>query len=233
MSEYKESHKISSLIGSPPGYVGYGEGGKLTEQVRKNPYSVILLDEMEKAHKDVQELFLQVFDKGTLTDSEGVEVNFKNTVIIMTSNAAAHKVGEFYHKATEAKNFTTGKLVSHLGNELLKVFKPEFLGRVNIVPYLPLNNKVLAEIVDLQFAKISGRIYEHYGARLTYTTEVTEKIIKQCKASKIGARAIEQIINRSILPDLSIKLLGSSMSKDNLIGIEVGVQKDRFVFECL
>ena len=151
MSEYKEAHKISSLIGSPPGYVGYGEGGKLTEQVRKNPYSVVLLDEMEKAHKDVQELFLQVFDKGTLTDSEGVVVNFKNTVIIMTSNACAHKIGDFCSKS---KKLDMSKLEHYLSNELLSIFKPEFLGRLKILPYLQLDNKVLEGIIKIQFEKI-------------------------------------------------------------------------------
>ena len=225
MSEYKESHKISSLIGSPPGYVGYGEGGKLTEQVRKNPYSVVLLDEMEKAHKDVQELFLQVFDKGTLTDSEGVVVNFKNTVIIMTSNACAHKVGEFYHKN---KKLEITKLVDHLAHELLEVFKPEFLGRVNIVPYLPLDNKVLEEIIAIQFTRIASRVKEHYGTDFAYSPDVASKIIDECKASKIGARAIEQIINGTILPDLSVKLLESRVVNKIPLRIFLSVKGSKF-----
>lgn len=226
MSEYKESHKISSLIGSPPGYVGYGEGGKLTEQVRKNPYSVILLDEMEKAHKDVQELFLQVFDKGTLTDSEGVVVNFKNTVILMTSNACAHKISEF---SRTKKKFDAGSLVDYLGQELLGAFKPEFLGRVKIVPYLPLDNKVLEEIIAIQFARISGRIKEHYGAELVYSDDVVRKIIAECKGSKIGARAIEQIISGTILPDISVKLLESGFNKTSLKTIKLLVNNKGFV----
>jgi type VI secretion system protein VasG len=230
MSEYKESHKISSLIGSPPGYVGYGEGGKLTEQVRKNPYSVLLLDEMEKAHKDVQELFLQVFDKGTLTDSEGVVVNFKNTVIIMTSNACAHKVGEFYRKS---KKFKITKLVDHLGHELLAVFKPEFLGRVNIVPYLPLDDKVLEEIIAIQFAKIAARVKEYYGTDFAYSSDVASKIINECKASKIGARAIEQIISGTILPDLSVKLLESRAVNKIPLKLFLSVKDSKFLINLI
>ena len=228
MSEYKEAHKISSLIGSPPGYVGYGEGGKLTEQVRKNPYSVVLLDEMEKAHKDVQELFLQVFDKGTLTDSEGVVVNFKNTVIIMTSNACAHKIGDFCSKS---KKLDMSKLEHYLSNELLSIFKPEFLGRLKILPYLQLDNKVLEGIIKIQFEKISERIKSHYNSELHYDADVKSKIIAECKSSKIGARIIEQIINTKILPELSIKLLEAALNKTIPATIKLGVKEKKFLFE--
>ena len=227
MSEYKEAHKISTLIGSPPGYVGYGEGGKLTEQVRRNPYSVILLDEMEKAHPDVQELFLQVFDKGTLTDSEGIEINFKNSIIIMTSNAGAKKINEFCHKN---KKLDIEELTAHIKESLLGIFKPEFLGRINVIPYLSLDNKMLKEIIRLQFNKIERRLSENYKAAFTYTKEATDKILANCKSSKIGARVIEHIISDHILPDLSVQLL-EAMSTGNLPKlVELKVEEDKFCF---
>jgi type VI secretion system protein VasG len=227
MSEYKEAHKISTLIGSPPGYVGYGEGGKLTEQVRRSPYSVILLDEMEKAHPDVQELFLQVFDKGTLTDSEGVEINFKNSIIIMTSNAGAKKINEFCHKN---KKLNIEELTAHIKESLLGIFKPEFLGRINVIPYLSLDNKMLKEIIRLQFNRIERRLSENYKAAFTYTKEAVDKILAHCKSSKIGARIIEHIISDDILPDLSVQLLEAASSGKLPKLVELKVEEDKFCF---
>lgn len=209
MSEYKEAHKVSSLIGSPPGYVGYGEGGRLTEQVRRNPYSVLLLDEMEKAHPDVQELFLQVFDKGSLTDSEGLEINFKNLIIIMTSNLGARKIAEYCKKNKEIKIEELSQLIKE---SLLDSFKPEFLGRINVIPYLSLSDDMLHQIIEIQLNKIKHRLQENYKIEFSWNQEVINKIVADCKNSKIGARIIEHTISDNILPDLSIKLLESTAS---------------------
>lgn len=228
MSEYKEAHKVSSLIGSPPGYVGYGEGGKLTEQVRRNPYSVLLLDEMEKAHPDVQELFLQVFDKGSLTDSEGLEINFKNLIIIMTSNLGARKIGEYCQKN---KEIDIEELSFSIKESLLGSFKPEFLGRVNVIPYLSLNDEMLRQIIEIQLNKIRVRVKEHYKADFSYSQEVVDSLAASSRTSKIGARIIEHTISDSILPDLSINLLEAvSLGKiPKLVMLEVA--HDKFIVQ--
>lgn len=230
MSEYKEPHKISSLIGSPPGYVGYGEGGKLTEKVRRNPYSVVLLDEIEKSHSDVQELFLQVFDKGILTDSEGIDVNFKNTIIIMTSNLGASKIREY---CEQNKKLNIEELNSYINDALLKVFKPEFLGRVNVIPYLPLSDQILEKIISLQLAKIEDRIKENYKAKFTYNNEIIAKIIDHCKSTLIGARAIEHIISNEILPNLAIQLLEVANNNKIITEIILKHNKKHFVFDII
>src|SRR5262249_41772687 len=168
MSEFKEEHKVSMLVGSPPGYVGYGEGGVLTEAVRRRPYSVVLLDEIEKAHAGVQDVFYQVFDKGQLRDGEGRDIDFKNTVIIMTSNAA-HATRETFCADPETMRAPAG-LVEAVRPELLKIFKSAFLGRVTIVPYYPLTDEVLRQIVRLQLERIRRRVSEHYKASCTYAS---------------------------------------------------------------
>lgn len=231
MSEYKEAHKVSSLIGSPPGYVGYGEGGRLTEQVRRNPYSVLLLDEMEKAHPDVQELFLQVFDKGSLTDSEGLEINFKNLIIIMTSNLGARKIGEYCKKK---KKINIEELSQLIKEGLLDSFKPEFLGRINVIPYLSLSDDMLHQIIEIQLNKIKRRLQEHYKIEFSWDQEVINKIVADCKNSKIGARIIEHTISDNILPDLSIKLLEATASGNIPKSVSLNAVEGAFDirFEC-
>ena len=228
MSEFKEPHKVASLIGSPPGYVGYGEGGKLTEKVRRNPYSIVLLDEIEKAHSDVQELFLQVFDKGILTDSEGIDVNFKNTIIIMTSNLGAARIREY---SEQKKSYDIEELSSYINEDLLKVFKPEFLGRVSVIPYLPLNDKILEIITKLQLNKIEKRIKENYKAKFTYSSQVIKKIIERCKTSLIGARLIQHIINNEILSNLATQLIESSNKNKILKEIVLQSKNGKFIFK--
>ena len=199
MTEFKEEHKISMLLGAPAGYVGYGKGGVLTEAVRKNPYSVLLLDEMEKAHPGVHDIFYQIFDKGKISDSEGREVDFKNTIIIMTSNAADSAVVNAC--ATERPDVPA--LTEAIFPDLRKFFKPAFLGRTTIVPYFPLNDDELAKIAELSLKRIEKRIREHYGATFAYDDTLTKNLVAKTNSPETGARAIEQAINRSLMPDVA------------------------------
>ena len=165
MTEFKEEHKVSLLMGSPPGYVGYGEGGVLTEAVRRRPYSVILLDEMEKAHPGVQDIFFQVFDKGNMKDGEGRDIDFKNTVIIMTSNAATDLIVRLCADPDTMPD--AAGLAEALMPELMKTFKPAFLGRVTLVPYFPLSPDIIKKIVELQLNRVRRRVQESYGAKFS------------------------------------------------------------------
>lgn len=205
MSEFKEEHKVSMLVGSPPGYVGYGEGGVLTEAVRRRPYSVILLDEMEKAHPGVQDVFYQVFDKGQLRDGEGRDIDFKNTVIIMTSNAGTDAISKLCADPETMPD--ANGLAEALRPDLLKIFKPAFLGRVTLVPYFPLGPESLKLIIKLQLGRIQKRIAENYGAPLNYTPDVVDSIAVRCTESESGARNIENVIARGLLPELSARFL--------------------------
>jgi type VI secretion system protein VasG len=201
MSEFKEEHKVSTLMGSPPGYVGYGEGGVLTEAVRRRPYSVVLLDEMEKAHPGVQDVFYQVFDKGMLRDGEGRDIDFKNTIIIMTSNAgtdAIHKLCADPDTMPDA-----GGLAEALRPDLLKIFKPAFLGRVTLVPYFPLSDEIMKQIVELQLKRIARRVNENYKGEFTYEPALIEGISARCKEVESGARNIDHILTRGLLPEMS------------------------------
>jgi type VI secretion system protein VasG len=205
MSEFKEEHKVSLLMGSPPGYVGYGEGGVLTEAVRRRPYSVILLDEMEKAHPGVQDIFYQVFDKGAMKDGEGRDIDFKNTVIIMTSNAGTDMVMKLC--ADPETRPDAEKLGEAIRPELLKVFKPAFLGRVTVIPYFPLADDVLRGICELKLAAIGRRVEANYKARFSYTPEVVATVVSRCHEVDSGARNIDHILTGSMLPELSSRLL--------------------------
>ena len=205
MSEFKEEHKVSTLMGSPPGYVGYGEGGVLTEAVRRRPYSVVLLDEMEKAHPGVQDVFYQVFDKGMLRDGEGRDIDFKNTVIIMTSNAgtdAIHKLCADPETMPDAAG-----LAEALRPELLKIFKPAFLGRVTLVPYFPLGDEIMKQIVELQLKRIARRVADNYKAKFTFAPQLIDGIAQRCKEVESGARNIDHILTRGLLPEMSAQFL--------------------------
>ena len=205
MTEFKEEHKVSLLMGSPPGYIGYGEGGILTEAVRRRPYSVLLLDEMEKAHPGVQDVFFQVFDKGNMKDGEGRDIDFKNTVIIMTSNAGTDLITKLFADPETAPD--AAGLAEALRPELMKYFRPAFLGRVTLVPYFPLSDAVIRQIVDLQLARIRGRVWDSYRAAFDYDQSVAETIAARCKESSSGARNIENILSRTLLPELSAEVL--------------------------
>jgi type VI secretion system protein VasG len=205
MSEFKEEHKVSMLLGSPPGYVGYGEGGVLTEAVRRRPYSVVLLDELEKAHPGVQDVFYQVFDKGMLRDGEGRDIDFKNTVVIMTSNAGTDLIAKLYADPDTAPD--AAGLATALRPELLKTFKPAFLGRISVIPYLPLGDDTLRSIARLQLERIRKRVEESYGARFVYDDDLVHGLCARATESESGARAIEQILSRTVLPELAALFL--------------------------
>ncbi|WP_043363555.1 type VI secretion system ATPase TssH [Belnapia sp. F-4-1] len=205
MSEFKEEHKVSLLMGSPPGYVGYGEGGVLTEAVRRRPYSVVLLDEMEKAHPGVQDVFYQVFDKGNMKDGEGRDIDFRNTVIIMTSNAGTDTIAKLC--ADPELMPEPEALTEALRPDLLKVFKPAFLGRCNIVTYYPLADDIMKLIVGLQLKRIGRRVKSAYGVEFQVDDSVPEAIVARCKEVESGARNIENILNRTMLPELSSRIL--------------------------
>ncbi|MDN3681087.1 type VI secretion system ATPase TssH [Vibrio tapetis subsp. quintayensis] len=214
MSEFKEEHKVSLLLGSPPGYVGYGEGGVLTEAVRRKPYSVILLDEMEKAHPGVQDIFYQVFDKGSIKDGEGRDIDFRNTIIIMTSNVGTDTTMALYQDPQLAPD--VDGLKEALRDDLLDAFKPAFLGRVNVIPYLPLDRELLKTIAEIQLNKISNRLIEHYQAEFLYSENLIENLVNQCNEDGSGARAIQTIIQNSLLPKISSSVL-ESVFNDTLV----------------
>ncbi|WP_191601244.1 type VI secretion system ATPase TssH [Marinomonas algicola] len=201
MTEFKEEHKISMLLGSPAGYVGFGEGGVLTEAIRRNPYSVLLLDEMEKAHPGVHDLFYQIFDKGHIKDSEGRTVDFKNTIIIMTSNAADQAICDICEETNERPE--NQELVERIRPALQTFFKPAFLGRTTIVPYYPLNSEELAKISVISLNRIAKKLAEKYKATFTWDDTFIEFIVSRNTDPTTGGRAIEQIINRALMPKLA------------------------------
>lgn len=222
MSEFKEEHKVSMLMGSPPGYVGYGEGGVLTEAVRRKPYSVVLLDEMEKAHPGVQDVFYQVFDKGNMKDGEGRDIDFRNTVILMTSNAATDTLMKLC--ADPETMPSPEALAAALHPELLKSFKPAFLGRITVIPYFPLSDTVMRQIASLKLGKIAKRIREHYDAPFTWTDGVLSHIVSRCTEVDSGARNVDRILTGTMLPQLSAEFL-SRMAEGKIItsaAVDVG-----------
>jgi type VI secretion system protein VasG len=221
MTEFKEEHKVSLLMGSPPGYVGYGEGGVLTEAVRRRPYSVILLDEMEKAHPGVQDIFFQVFDKGNMKDGEGRDIDFKNTVIIMTSNAGTDLITQLFADPETAPD--AAGLAEALMPELMKFFKPAFLGRVTLVPYFPLAPDIIKQIVELQLNRIRRRVQEAYGAKFAWDKSLVQTIADRCTETSSGARNVEKILSRTLLPELSGEVLARLAEGGTIDTITVGV----------
>jgi|HubBroStandDraft_6_1064221.scaffolds.fasta_scaffold00634_16 type VI secretion system protein VasG len=221
MSEFQEAHTVSSLKGAPPGYVGYGEGGVLTEAVRRRPYSVVLLDECEKAHPDVLELFYQVFDKGNMEDGEGREIDFKNTIIILTSNACT----DLLMKLTADPETTPSAdgLAKALKPELNKIFKPAFMGRLVTVPYFPLRDEAMKQIVTLKLAKIQRRIRENHKIELTYDPAVVAEVAKRCTEVESGARNVDNILTNTMLPDVSRYLLSRMAERQKPSSIHVSV----------
>ena len=205
MSEFQEAHTVSTLKGSPPGYVGYGEGGVLTEAVRRRPYSIVLLDEIEKAHPDVLELFYQVFDKGMMEDGEGREIDFKNTIILLTSNAATDTLMKLVADPETAPS--PEGLVKALKPELDKVFKPAFLGRCVIIPYYPIRDEALKTIVKLKLGKIQKRIAENHKIRLSWDDALIDTVASRCTEVESGARNVDNILTHTLLPDISRQLL--------------------------
>jgi type VI secretion system protein VasG len=221
MSEFKEEHKVSLLMGSPPGYVGYGEGGVLTEAVRRRPYSVVLLDEMEKAHPGVQDIFYQVFDKGTLRDGEGRDIDFKNTLILMTSNAGTDAIMKLCADP-ETRPDPAG-LAEALHQELLKTFKPAFLGRVTLVPYYPLADDVMRQIIVLQLGRIARRVMENHRAKFEYGPELVAAIAGRCTEVESGARNVDHILTRTLLPEMSAEFLSRMAEGQAIQAVKVSL----------
>jgi type VI secretion system protein VasG len=224
MSEFQEPHTVSTLKGSPPGYVGYGEGGVLTEAVRRRPYSVVLLDEVEKAHPDVLELFFQVFDKGTMEDGEGRQIDFKNNIIILTTNACTDQIMKLCADPETAPS--SKGMVEALKPELNKVFPPAFLGRMVIVPYYPVRDEALRRIVTLKLRKIQRRILENHRVTLTYDESFVEQVASRCTEVESGARNVDNILTNSLLPDISRQLLGAMAAGERMSAIHIGVALD-------
>jgi type VI secretion system protein VasG len=229
MSEYQEAHTVSGLKGSPPGYVGYGEGGVLTEAVRKRPYSVVLLDEVEKAHPDVIELFYQVFDKGTLEDGEGRRIDFKNTLIILTSNLGTDTIMKVC--ADEETMPTPEKLAEVLRPELVKHFKPAFLGRLIVVPYFPITDKNMRLIVKLKLDRVARRMMENRGVQFAYDEELIEAIAGRCKEVESGARNVDHILSNTLLPGMSKELLARMARGEQIKEVRARLGGEGFEFE--
>jgi type VI secretion system protein VasG len=230
MSEFQEAHTVSTLKGSPPGYVGYGEGGVLTEAVRRRPYSVVLLDEVEKAHPDVLELFFQVFDKGKMEDGEGREIDFKNTIIILTSNAATDTLMKL--TADPETMPSPAGLVKALKPELNKIFKPAFLGRLVIIPYFPVRDEALKLIVRLKLGKIQRRIQETHRIAITYDEALIEEVAKRCTEVESGARNVDNILTNTLLPEISRRILGHLAERQKPAPIHVTIgDTGEFVYQ--
>ncbi len=224
MSEFKEEHKVSLLMGSPPGYVGYGEGGVLTEAVRRRPYGVVLLDEMEKAHPGVQDIFYQVFDKGMLRDGEGRDIDFKNTVIIMTSNAGTDTVMKLCRDPATRPD--AAGLAEALHGDLLKVFKPAFLGRLTVLPYYPLSDDVLKGICELKLQSVGRRLEAAYGANFSWNEDVVAAVVGRCREVDSGARNIDHVLSGTMLPELSTRLLSNLAQGQSVGKVLVGLEPD-------
>ncbi|MET3498020.1 type VI secretion system ATPase TssH [Variovorax boronicumulans] len=229
MSEFQESHTVSTLKGAPPGYVGYGEGGVLTEAVRRRPYSVVLLDEIEKAHTDVHEIFFQVFDKGWMEDGEGRHIDFRNTVIIMTSNVGTDLVMQLCEDPTLLPD--PEPLAAALREPLLKVFAPALLGRLVVVPYYPLHADALHRIIRLQLDRIAARLTANHGIALHYDDSAVELVARRCTAIESGGRMIDAILTHTILPRLSEEVIGATVSARKLTGVRLSAAGDDFQYE--
>ncbi|CAA0096910.1 Protein ClpV1 [BD1-7 clade bacterium] len=229
MSEYQEAHTVSSLKGAPPGYVGYGEGGVLTEAVRRKPYSVILLDEVEKAHPDVHEIFFQVFDKGMMEDGEGRTIDFKNTLILLTTNAGTDLIKSLCNDpdlmpAPEGIN-------KALREPLLKQFPPALLGRLVTIPYFPLNDDMLREIAKIQLKRVQSRVAENHDVALTYNDDVLKLIVGRCTEQDSGGRMIDSILTNTVLPTMSGEIINRMIDGESIASIEITVTDDTFAYD--
>jgi type VI secretion system protein VasG len=228
MSEFQEAHTVSSLKGAPPGYVGYGEGGRLTEAVRRKPYSVILLDEVEKAHPDVHEIFFQVFDKGIMEDGNGRRIDFKNTLIILTTNVGTDLIMELSRDPRYRDH--PDELAARLRPALLEIFPAALLGRIVTIPYFPLSNAMLDGIVRLQLGRIDRRIRDNHRASFVYDDAVVEHIVSKCNDPDSGGRMIDNIITNTLLPALSREFLKRSLAKEKITQARVGIEHNDFSY---
>jgi type VI secretion system protein VasG len=228
MSEYQEAHTVSTLKGAPPGYVGYGEGGVLTEAVRRRPYSVVLLDEVEKAHSDVHEIFFQVFDKGWMEDGEGRYIDFKNTIILLTTNAGSELITNMCKDPELLPD--PEALARALREPLLKVFPPALLGRIVTIPYYPLSDQMLATIIRLQIGRIKRRIEENHGVEFGFTDEVVALVGKRCTELESGGRMIDAILTNTVLPRISEEFLKRMMAGEPVKSVALGVAGGDFAY---
>jgi type VI secretion system protein VasG len=229
MSEFQEAHTVSTLKGAPPGYVGYGEGGKLTEAVRRKPYSVVLLDEIEKAHSDVHEVFFQVFDKGAMEDGEGRKIDFKNTLIILTSNVGSEELMQLADATEGIPDEDEARLI--LRESLLRVFPAALLGRMIITPYYPLTDEVLKTLIKMRLDKIIARAESVYGVTMTYSNKVIALILDRCQERESGGRVVDAILTNTVLPKLSEKFLSSRLDGTEIASVSLLVKNDDFVFK--
>ncbi|MBV2122776.1 MAG: type VI secretion system ATPase TssH [Candidatus Thiodiazotropha sp. (ex Ctena orbiculata)] len=228
MSEFQEAHTVSTLKGAPPGYVGYGEGGILTEAVRRKPYSVVLLDEVEKAHPDVHEIFFQVFDKGWMEDGEGRHIDFKNTLILLTSNTGTEMIDNLCKDPELMPE--PGAIATALRDPLQKVFPAALLGRLVVIPYYPLSDEVLAKVVRLQLGRIESRILENHAIPLQVDDDVISLIISRCTEVESGARMVDAILTNTMLPEISRHILIEKMEGRSIGNIRIGVENDEFSY---
>ncbi|CDG17583.1 type VI secretion system ATPase TssH [Xenorhabdus doucetiae] len=231
MSEFQEAHTVSTLKGAPPGYVGYGEGGVLTEAVRRRPYSVVLLDEIEKAHPDVHEIFFQVFDKGWMEDGEGRHIDFRNTIIILTSNVGADLVSSLYLQQNSLPD--PEKLTTALRKPLLHVFPAALLGRLIVIPYYPLGDKVMASIVHLQLDRIKKRLRENHDIVATFDDALIEYIVERCTEIESGGRMVDAILTNSLLPQISQLLLSANVNDQQYRQLQVSLEQGEFQFRFM
>jgi type VI secretion system protein VasG len=228
MSEFQEAHTVSTLKGSPPGYIGYGEGGILTEAVRRRPYSVVLLDEVEKAHSDVHELFFQVFDKGRMEDGEGRMIDFKNTIILLTSNAGSELIMNMCKDPELLPD--PDSLATALQEPLMKIFPPALLGRLVTIPYYPLSGEMMKKIVRLQLGRIKKRVEANHRIPFNYGDDAVELIVKRCNNAEAGGRIIDSILTNTVLPKVSVEYLTRMSQGQELKGITLGSADDEFTY---
>ncbi|MCC8378264.1 type VI secretion system ATPase TssH [Xenorhabdus sp. PB30.3] len=233
MSEFQEAHTVSTLKGAPPGYVGYGEGGVLTEAVRRRPYSVVLLDEIEKAHPDVHEIFFQVFDKGWMEDGEGRHIDFRNTIIILTSNVGADLVNSMCYQHYQQSNTLPEpeQLSSALRKPLLNTFPAALLGRLLVIPYYPLDDEVMTSIVYLQLGRIQKRLLENHGITATFDEAMIENIVSRCTEVESGGRTVDAILTNTLLPQISQRLLSACAHGEQFNQLQVSLEQGELKFQ--
>jgi type VI secretion system protein VasG len=229
MSEFQEAHTVSTLKGAPPGYVGYGEGGVLTEAVRRKPYSVVLLDEVEKAHSDVHEIFFQVFDKGVIEDREGRAIHLKNTLIILTTNVGTDLIMGMC-KDPQLLPDADG-IAKALRAPLLKTFPAALLGRIVVIPYYPLSDDMLGRIIRLQMDRIAQRVNRHHGVTLRYDDAVVKLIASRCTEPESGGRMIDAILTNTVLPQISREFLERMSQASPTSEVAIGVADGEFQYK--
>ena len=228
MSEFQEAHTVSTLKGAPPGYVGYGEGGILTEAVRRRPYSVVLLDEVEKAHPDVHEIFFQVFDKGWMEDGEGRMIDFKNTIILLTTNAGSELVMGMCRDPELLPE--PNALADALKAPLMKVFPPALLGRIVTIPYYPLSPDMMKKIVRLQLGRIQKRVETNHGVPFEYSEAVVDQVVARCQDPESGGRVIDAILTNTVLPTISVEYLQRLAAGGEIKRVALDVKDSDFTY---